>query len=38
MRPSGTEPLIRVFAESKKEKSARELMEKGAEIVKSANC
>ncbi|MFQ6056066.1 MAG: phosphoglucosamine mutase, partial [Methanosarcinales archaeon] len=38
IRPSGTEPLIRVFAESKKEKSARELMDKGAEIVKSANC
>jgi phosphomannomutase/phosphoglucomutase len=35
VRVSGTEPLVRVFAESEKADTARELAEYGVELVKS---
>ncbi len=34
IRPSGTEPIARIMAESKSEKRAKELLEMGIEIVK----
>ncbi len=34
IRPSGTEPIARIMAESKSEKRARELLEMGIEVVK----
>jgi phosphoglucosamine mutase len=33
VRPSGTEPKIRVTAEAKDEQAARDLFKKGAEII-----
>lgn len=36
IRPSGTEPVIRCFSESKSEEKAREIVEKGLEIIKRA--
>ncbi len=33
IRPSGTEPIIRIFAESKSEKRARELLEYGSSLI-----
>ncbi|MBD3406066.1 MAG: phosphoglucosamine mutase [Candidatus Lokiarchaeota archaeon] len=36
MRPSGTEPLWRVFAEAKTQKEADELVEKGKSIIEEA--
>ncbi len=35
IRPSGTEPIARIMAESKSEKRAKELLEMGMEVVKS---
>ncbi len=35
IRPSGTEPIARIMAESKSEKKAKELLEMGMEVVKS---
>lgn len=35
IRPSGTEPLIRVVAEAKKEITAKKLLEEGIEIIKN---
>ncbi|MCI4331757.1 MAG: phosphoglucosamine mutase [Thermoplasmata archaeon] len=35
LRPSGTEPLIRVFAEAKDELSARQLAQEGLDLVRS---
>ena len=37
IRPSGTEPIIRIFAESKTEDRARELMDNGVELVEKCN-
>jgi len=34
IRPSGTEPIARIMAESKSEKRAKELLEMGIEVVK----
>lgn len=34
VRASGTEPIIRIFAESKSQKRAKELMQEGTELVK----
>ncbi len=34
IRPSGTEPIARIMAESKSEKRAKELLEMGMEVVK----
>ncbi len=36
LRPSGTEPLFRIFAESKDPERARELSERGADAVRAA--
>jgi len=33
IRPSGTEPIIRIFAEAKKQERAEELMQEGLDIV-----
>ncbi|MCK5661488.1 MAG: phosphoglucosamine mutase, partial [Methanosarcinales archaeon] len=37
IRPSGTEPIIRIYAESKSSARANELMEKAAHLVNGAN-
>ena len=37
IRPSGTEPIIRIYAESKSSTRANELMEKAAHMVDEAN-
>ncbi len=37
IRPSGTEPIIRIYAESKSSARANELMEKAAHMVDEAN-
>ncbi|HUV83033.1 MAG TPA: phosphoglucosamine mutase [archaeon] len=37
IRPSGTEPLIRIFAESKSEDRARELLDFGSDLVNDCN-
>ncbi|MCJ7694619.1 MAG: hypothetical protein MUO40_04255, partial [Anaerolineaceae bacterium] len=37
IRPSGTEPLIRIFAESKSEDRARELLDFGSNLVNDCN-
>lgn len=37
IRPSGTEPIIRIYAESKSEARANELMENAAHLVDEAN-
>ncbi|MDF1556634.1 MAG: phosphoglucosamine mutase [ANME-2 cluster archaeon] len=37
IRPSGTEPIIRIYAESKSSKRARELMEYGSDMVEKCN-
>jgi phosphomannomutase/phosphoglucomutase len=36
IRPSGTEPLFRVFTEARTEERAKELNDKGVEIVKAS--
>ncbi|MFZ2498081.1 phosphoglucosamine mutase [Methanosarcina sp.] len=36
VRPSGTEPIFRIFAEAKKQGRAEELMQEGLKIVKKA--
>ncbi|MDI9394870.1 MAG: phosphoglucosamine mutase [Euryarchaeota archaeon] len=36
IRPSGTEPIFRIFAEAKKQERAEELMNKGLEMVLNA--
>lgn len=36
IRPSGTEPVIRCFSESKSEKRARKIVEKGLGLIKRA--
>jgi phosphomannomutase/phosphoglucomutase len=33
IRPSGTEPIFRIFAEAKKQERAEELMQEGLEMV-----
>jgi phosphomannomutase/phosphoglucomutase len=33
IRPSGTEPIFRIFAEAKKQERAEELMNQGLEMV-----
>jgi phosphomannomutase/phosphoglucomutase len=33
IRPSGTEPIVRIFAEAKTDKKAKELLERGEKIV-----
>jgi phosphomannomutase/phosphoglucomutase len=33
IRPSGTEPIVRIFAEAKTEQKANELLERGNKIV-----
>ncbi|MDI6888857.1 MAG: phosphoglucosamine mutase [Methanocellales archaeon] len=37
VRASGTEPIIRIFAESKSQKRAKELLQEGIELVKRAS-
>ncbi|HUW68441.1 MAG TPA: phosphoglucosamine mutase, partial [Candidatus Nanoarchaeia archaeon] len=37
IRPSGTEPLIRIFAESKSEDRARKLLDFGSNLVNDCN-
>jgi phosphoglucosamine mutase len=37
IRPSGTEPYIRIRVEAKDYKTARELLEKGIKLIKKAN-
>jgi len=36
IRPSGTEPIIRIFAEAKKQERAEELMQEGVNMVRGA--
>ena len=36
IRPSGTEPILRVFAEAKKQDRTEELMQEGLDMVKRA--
>jgi phosphomannomutase/phosphoglucomutase len=36
IRPSGTEPILRVFAEAKQQDRTEELMQKGLNMVKRA--
>jgi phosphomannomutase len=36
IRPSGTEPLIRVTVEGESQEAARDIMEKGKAIIQSA--
>jgi phosphomannomutase/phosphoglucomutase len=35
IRPSGTEPIIRIFAESRTKERAMELMNEGVQVVKN---
>jgi phosphomannomutase/phosphoglucomutase len=36
IRPSGTEPIFRIFAEAKKQERAEELMQEGLQMVTRA--
>ncbi len=38
IRPSGTEPIVRIFAEAKSKKKAKELVEFGIKVVKEILC